>query len=61
MSIVIAPISYTVRDLFVVFHYNLAVEAVNQCIQHVRTSRFQTSDILTTKIVAAKKGVVQQL
>ena len=56
MSIVITTISYTVRHLFVVFHYNLAVEAVNQCIQHAHTSRFRTSDVLTAKIMAAKKG-----
>ena len=31
------------------------VELVNQYIQHARTSHFRTSDILTTKIMAAKK------
>ena len=44
------------KALFVVFHYNLAAEAVNLCIQHTRMSRFRTSDILTAKIMAAKKG-----
>jgi len=45
------------KALFVVFQEEIVKQSRNLCIDHAHTSHFRTSDVLTAKIMAAKKGV----
>ena len=42
--------------LFTVLREEIVIQSINQCMKSLDTSYFQTSNVLTAKIMAARKG-----